>query len=405
VISNADVSVSCADCAIDPDSEKAFKIPSVIPVASVASADVKAGNPAMKDKFDAQLAAVAGMKLKSKCMKMKVLPPKERGVTDAVLETFKDKAQCRAPNDPSRVPVHFFIDYLATQDATETTKKMSTAGACTKWPPPSYPPRNYCFLPLPPSPLLPSPPSVNILPGPGLLSPPLNHDGRTCAGNTADVDGWYTGSMESKAQFCGRLYDHALQTSAFYDQAEGTAGAKPYTKDNVEDLLTGKLNTPAICTKAVMVKDTKDKISPECKTGTKAEFKLGDGSTEPTFTFVSPAIAWTGICEDGQCLVCQESANDKRCNGGYGIRQQCIVAVDYLTGEAQAEWVRDRGLKVTTVLPDLMQTFHLAGALFGLVFIIMLLQCFSGFSLMKMSRSRTAADTAGFKVVSVPSPA
>lgn len=261
-----------------------------------------------------------------------------------------------------------------------------------------------------------SPPAVKLFPGPGLLllSGLLRSLNRAApfAGISRPED-WYIGNMVSKAQFCGRLYDHAMQTGAspFYVQTEGTAGAKPYTKDNVEDLLKiipgtpTSFNKPSICTKAVMVKDTKDKMTtPECKTGTQAKFSLGDDSTEPTFTFVSPAIAWTGVCQNGQCLVCTES--EERCPS-HGIKQQCVVAVDSASGEAKTEWVRFRGSKsdLTMVLPDLMQSFRITCALLGLVCIIMLLQCFSGFSLMKMSRSRTAADAAGFKdaVVSVPS--
>ena len=113
-----------------------------------------------KNFFKAVNAAVAGMKLKSTCKKMKVRSAKKRfsSATKDEIKSIESKAQCRNPTDPTYRSNSTFVSYSST-GTDKKTKKIHNA---------------------------------------------LSNSAAT----------WYIGSIESRAQFCGEIYDHALQVTS-----------------------------------------------------------------------------------------------------------------------------------------------------------------------------------------------
>jgi len=133
---------------------------------------------------------------------------------------------------------------------------------------------------------------------------------------------WYTGSDAAVGQFCGHIYEHALnKDKAFFEQkAERKVDAD---KDDTRALLkkdaSGKLlfNSPAVCSKAVRMDDGSTLM--KCATPEAEEISYKSSLFE--FKFNVPVVGWKGSCELGGCRYCRDG--DSNTCSAAGIPRTC----------------------------------------------------------------------------------
>ena len=139
---------------------------------------------------------------------------------------------------------------------------------------------------------------------------------------TPDI--WYTGKPAAVAQFCGHIYEHALNNkTAFYERIDDSVVKRDYYA-NDKELLKPDFMSPGVCSKAALFKDNliKQCSSRSSSYGSGYYSNLFEYKTDSfQYSFTSPAIAWWGNCKQGECQVCKEG--ESRCTSRRGIHQEC----------------------------------------------------------------------------------
>ena len=137
------------------------------------------------------------------------------------------------------------------------------------------------------------------------------------------VHSWYTGTDAAVGQFCGHIYDHALnKDKAFFEQVagrkvdEGSDTSRALLK---KDAAGGLLfNSPAVCSKAVKMEDGSHLM--KCATPQADEITYQSNLFE--FKFSVPVVGWVGSCELGGCRYCRDGSR-QMCNANGGIPRTC----------------------------------------------------------------------------------
>ena len=199
---------------------------------------------------------------------------------------------------------------------------------------------------------------------------------------------WYTGAPAAVGQFCGHIYEHALNNKkAFFERIDDAAVKSDYN-ENDQALLKPDFMSPAVCTKAALVKG---QLFKRCTSELNRygyieyndRFEYSRAGSPFTYAFSSPAIAWQGNCEQGKCHVCQEGST--RCFPSSGSSSGISVQTGIPQECSRGEWKASVGSFRQKQRKEEELFLPFAVTVFAATALLVIIQCSQGGLLFKIS--------------------